>query len=247
MYCRFTRFLAIRLLAFCIWREWTASNSFLRTSHGFGALGVSCLTVKTCSPSVWGSNRKLGETISRRLAAKLLGVSHTALERWIESGDVPLVFTVTGRQEVSVAALLDLYEAVHFSKTDGTVRHPLAAALKSRQHAAERLNVDWPHDRKESPYDSTHLRGLAYHQVVAGRLQNQTVAEAKYILYRWREQGRIDPVYAERWDRVLAMPLTSIRDAITADGVDADDLRQNSPFAGALTEPERRRILAEVG
>jgi hypothetical protein len=108
-------------------------------------------------------------------------------------------------------------------------------------------SVDWPHDRKGSSYDRTHLRGLAYHQAVAGRLRKETVADAKYVLYRWREQGRIDPIYAERWGRVLAMPLTSIRDAITATGADADDLRQNSPFAGALTEPERRRVLAEVG
>ena len=194
-----------------------------------------------------GLEQELGETISRRLAAKLLGVSHTALERWIESGDVPLVFTLAGRQEVSVAALLDLYEAVRSNETDGTVRHPLAAALRSRQHAAERLSVDWPPDGKDSSHDHTHLRGLAYHQAVAGRLRKETVADARYVLYRWREQGRIDPVYAERWDRVLAMPLTSIREAITAAGTDADDLRQNSPFAGALTEPERRRVLAEVG
>jgi hypothetical protein len=192
-----------------------------------------------------GLEQELGETVSRRLAAKLLGVSHTALERWIESGDVPLVFTATGRQAVSVPALLDLYEAVRSSKSDGTVRHPLAAVLRSRQHAAEQLTVDWSHDR--GSYDRTHQRGLAYHQAVAARLRKQTVADAKYVLYRWREQGRIDPVYAERWGRVLAMPLTTIRDAITAVGADADDLRQNSPFAGALTEPERRRVLAEVG
>ena len=194
-----------------------------------------------------GLEQELGETISRRLAAKLLGVSHTALERWIESGDVPLVFTAAGRQEVPVAALFDLYEAVRSSKTDGTVRRPLAAALRSRQQAAERLSVDGPNDRNGSSYDRTHLRGLAYHQAVAGGLRKQTVADAKYVLYRWREQGRIDPVYAERWDRVLAMPMKAIRDAITAAGADADDLRQNSPFAGALTEPERRRVLAEVG
>jgi hypothetical protein len=43
------------------------------------------------------------------------------------------------------------------------------------------------------------------------------------------------------------MPWKDIRETITAVGADADDLRQNSPFAGALTEPERRRVLAEVG
>jgi hypothetical protein len=43
------------------------------------------------------------------------------------------------------------------------------------------------------------------------------------------------------------MPLKGISEAITAHGTDADDLRQNSPFAGVLSEAERRRILAEVG
>jgi hypothetical protein len=54
-------------------------------------------------------------------------------------------------------------------------------------------------------------------------------------------------VYAQTWDHVLAMPLKEIREAITARGTDADDLRQNSPFAGVLSEPQRRRILADVG
>jgi hypothetical protein len=31
-----------------------------------------------------------------------------------------------------------------------------------------------------------------------------------------------------------------------SDDAHADDLRQNSPFAGLLTEPERRRILEEI-
>lgn len=52
-----------------------------------------------------GLERELGETVSRRLTARLLGVSHTALERWIKRGDVPLVFTPTGRQEIPVTSL----------------------------------------------------------------------------------------------------------------------------------------------
>jgi hypothetical protein len=35
---------------------------------------------------------ELGETVSRRLAARVLGVSHTALDRWIKSGDLPVVY-----------------------------------------------------------------------------------------------------------------------------------------------------------
>jgi hypothetical protein len=192
--------------------------------------------------------RELGETVSRRLAARLLGVSHTALEHWIKRGDIPLVFTPTGRQAVPVTALLKIYETVRSNGTDEVVRHPLAAALRSQQDAAKRPSLDSSrHDQAADPEDRTHQRSLAYHQAVAAQLSKQTVADAKYVLYRWREQGRIDPVYADRWHQVLAMPLKGIREAITALGSDADDLRQNSPFAGALTESARRRILAEVG
>jgi len=192
--------------------------------------------------------RELGETVSRRLAARLLGVSHTALEPWIKRGDVPLVFTPAGRQEVPVTALLELYETVRGSDADASLHHPLAAALRSQQDAAARLSLDWPrHDHAGGSEDRTHQRGLAYHQAVAARLRKQTIADARYVLYRWRAQGRIDPFYAVRWDCILAMPLKGIREALTALGADADDLRQNSPFAGVLTEPERRRILAEVG
>jgi hypothetical protein len=195
-----------------------------------------------------GLERELGETVSRRLAARLLGVSHTALEPWIKRGDVPVVFTPTGRQEVPVTALLEIYEAVRSSDVDAPVHRPLAAAMRSQQDVAARLSLDWPrHDHTGGWEDRTHQRGLAYHHAVAARLRKQTVADAKYVLYRWREQGRIDSLYAQRWDQVLAMPLKGIREAITAPGTDADDLRQNSPFAGALTEPERRRVLAEVG
>lgn len=194
-----------------------------------------------------GLERELGETVSRRLAARLLGVSHTALERWIKRGDVPLVFTPTGRQEVPVTSLLELYEAVRSSDADAPPQRPLAAAMRSQQDAAARLSLRPRHGLAGGPKDRTHQRGLAYHQAVAARLRKQTVADAKYVLYRWREQGRIDPLYARRWDHILSMPMKDIREAITAVGTDADDLRQNSPFAGALTEPERRRVLAEVG
>ena len=48
--------------------------------------------------------RELGETLSRRLAARILGVSHTALDRWIKAGDLPLVYSAQGRVEVPCAS-----------------------------------------------------------------------------------------------------------------------------------------------
>ena len=195
-----------------------------------------------------GLERELGETVSRRLAARLLNVSHTALERWIDSGDVPIVLTPAGRREVPVAALLDLYEAVRSEEAVAAGRHPLSSVLRGQQDVAARLRLDWSCLRQVGSDEDRSVRfGLAYHLAVAAHLKQQTIADAKYVLYRWRALGRIDPHYAERWDEVLSLPLREVRDAITAVGSDADDLRQNSPFAGALSEPERQRVLAEVG
>ncbi len=72
------------------------------------------------------------------------------------------------------------------------------------------------------------------------------VDEAQRKLARWMRDGRIDPHYAEAWESVFAMPVTEIRKVIAADDVRGRDLRQNSPLAGLLSEPERRRILEMV-
>ena len=93
--------------------------------------------------------QELGETVSRRLAARVLGVSHTALERWVKRGDVPLVFTPAGRQEVPVTSLLELDETVRAAIADAPARHSLAAAIKGQQNAAARLSVDWPRHRSQ--------------------------------------------------------------------------------------------------
>jgi hypothetical protein len=42
------------------------------------------------------------------------------------------------------------------------------------------------------------------------------------------------------------MPMAEIRKVIAADDERGRDLRQNSPLAGLLSEPERRKILETV-
>jgi hypothetical protein len=190
---------------------------------------------------------ELGPTISRRLAARLLGVSHTALERWVKAGDLPVVHSAAGRSEIPVPALLELYEAVRSSDCAGAGRYSLAPTMKRHRDAARRLRLSPPGDaRRVGGHDRANARGLAYHRAVAERLRQPMVAEARHVLFRWREQGRIDPRHADRWDELLAMPLPVIRTAITVPGPEGDELRQSSPFAGLLSEPERRRILTEV-
>lgn len=195
-----------------------------------------------------GLERELGPTVSLRLAAALLGVSHTALQRWVAAGDVPVLQTPTGGREVPVPALLDLREETRGNVAEAPGRYVLAPAMKRRRQAAREMRVDVV--AGDSPdrggHDRARDRGLAYHSAIAERLTDSMVAEARHVLFVWREEGRIDPRYADRWQALLTMPLPALREAITANSSTADDLRQSSPFAGMLSEPERRRILAEV-
>jgi hypothetical protein len=192
--------------------------------------------------------RELGETVSRRLAARVLGVSHTALNRWIDAGDLPLVYSSKGRVEVPVPALLDLYEAVESDRAGVARRYPLTHTMNRRRDAARRLRLRTgranPPTRDDR--DRARARSLAYHRAVAQRLRKPMVDEARHVLFRWRDQERIDERYADRWERVLSRPLPEIRRALVDESEHGDDLRQNSPFPGMLSEPERRRIIREV-
>jgi hypothetical protein len=71
--------------------------------------------------------------------------------------------------------------------------------------------------------------------------------EALHRVWKWRDAGRLDPRYAEEWEMILRRPLDEIRQAIVDDSPRARDLRQNSPFAGMLSEAERRQLLKVSG
>jgi hypothetical protein len=191
--------------------------------------------------------RELGPTVSQRLAGRVLGVSHTALERWIREGDLPVVFSPAGRAEIPVSALLDLYEAVEADRAGGPRRYALTPTMSRQRAAADRMRLAPSADDGEAGgHDRARARSLAYHRALARRLRRSTVEEARYVLFRWREQGHSDDRYADRWEEVLDRPVADIKRALVEQGSDADDMRQNSPFAGLLSEPERRRIVREV-
>ncbi len=192
---------------------------------------------------------ELGPTVSRNLAAKLLGVSHTALQRWVDTGDIPVVTSPKGRSAVPVPALLRLFEDVRDERSHGRRRrHVLEPVLREGRLRAERLDpASLPgtaagggrHHRAER-------RALAYHAALAERLDADDIHEARRQLHRWRHDGRIDERYASRWEDLLAQPLPVIKQKIAEGTPDAADLRQNSPLAGLLSEPERRRIIELV-
>lgn len=195
---------------------------------------------------------RLGSTLSRSRAAQILGVSQTALDRWVAAGQIPIVLTPAGRREVPRQFVIELREAIGELRGRGRHRHPLAAAIEARRDAAAALGGARPSGgsaRSSAPRDhrTAERRSLAFHRVIAERLDEQLVEEARERVERLVVGGHLHPRYADRWREVLSLPVAKIATVIVADDREGRDLRQNSPFAGVLNEQERRRIIETVG
>lgn len=87
------------------------------------------------------------------------------------------------------------------------------------------------------------LRSLAYHRVIAERLDEETVARARENAQRSAAGGS---EYGERWLELLDGPREALRDALIEEGEEMVAMRQSSPFAGCLDPRERWRIHREV-
>lgn len=192
--------------------------------------------------------RELGPTVSRRMVARCLNVSHSAVTRWAASGDMPTVYTESGRSEVPVTVLLEFYDHAEAARGSGR-RHVLEAKVLADRAAADLLAPTKlvAGSRPDSAgHGRAELRALAYHRALAAKLRRAHVSDAKQTLQQWRREGRIDERYAERWERILSRSIPDIRGAISDDSPDASDLRQNSPFAGSLSEAERHKIVTTI-
>jgi hypothetical protein len=145
---------------------------------------------------------------------------------------------------------LELQERVAEERRSGRRKlHTLEPVMIEGRRRVDRLRPQIepssPDDRRD-PHRVAELRSLAYHRALAPRLRRPMVDQARRKLRRWKDEGKIDPRYAQAWEGVLALPLEGIREAITADDERGRDLRQSSPFAGLLSEQERRKIIAVV-
>jgi DNA-binding transcriptional MerR regulator len=192
---------------------------------------------------------QLGPTLSRSRASKILGVSQTALDRWVAAGQIPVVITPNGRREVPREVVIELRESLDRLKRKGVTRHPLGVALAERRGTARSVGAVASEARAPKPpsgHDTADRRSLAYHRVIAERLDEALIAEARERIDRLTAEGHMHPGYAKRWRELLALPVGRIAETVAADSQDARDLRQSSPFAGVLNEHERRRIIESV-
>ena len=76
--------------------------------------------------------RQLGPSVPKRAAARLLGVSVTALDRWVDRGVLPVVASAGGSKRLGVetSPLLELATSVHRLRRDGRSRGVLAEAVR---------------------------------------------------------------------------------------------------------------------
>lgn len=191
-------------------------------------------------------SRQLPDTVSLRAAARLLGMSHTALARWIKAGDLPTVSDRNGRTRLTTLAVLDLHDRVSSEPRAG---QPISATMRKARARAEGLDPAGLLGERPAPrnnHERAAARSLAYHRAVADRLDESMVLGARQILRTWEMEGRIDEDYACAWKHLLGLPLTTMAEELRRDDQAAQDMRQNSPFAAALSEPERRKILTTV-
>lgn len=133
----------------------------------------------------------------------------------------------------------------------------------SRQHVVDLCTSDrLPHTRIGShrrirradlesfatarPLRREDLRSLWLHRAVAGKVvldPDRAIAMARGNLARMvAAEPRAAP-YVEAWERLLDSGPESVLATLTSDTAEAIELRQNTPFAGLLTEAERQAAL----
>lgn len=91
-------------------------------------------------------------------------------------------------------------------------------------------------------------RSVAYHRVIAGRLQEkpEILENARRRVQEWLAARESSPFYARKWAEVLAGDIPSITAFLVDRGELATELRQSTPFAGALRPEERWKIWRET-
>jgi hypothetical protein len=98
------------------------------------------------------------------------------------------------------------------------------------------------------PHRLAEERSVAYHRVIAERLPDQPeiLANARRRVRSWLAEKSEAPFYVRKWAEILAGDDSSIARFLTERSELANELRQSTPFAGALKPQERWKIWRET-
>ena len=87
-------------------------------------------------------------------------------------------------------------------------------------------------------------RSLAMHKIVAAKVlaDPALLDKARDNLRRWQQMGGSPKLALAEWEQILSGQTDQIAQFLTERSERATRLRRSSPFAGVLTETERRTI-----
>jgi excisionase family DNA binding protein len=99
--------------------------------------------------------------------------------------------------------------------------------------------------------DPEQLQALWLHRAIAGKVVQRPAAVLAAVAINLRRLRRLHPdgsagEWTDRWELVLEDGVEAVLEALTSSAEYAVELRRRSPFAGILTESERRRVLASL-
>jgi hypothetical protein len=98
------------------------------------------------------------------------------------------------------------------------------------------------------PHRLAEERSVEYHRYIAERLRREPeiLEMARQRVRSWLETSGHVPFYARKWAEILEGDLPSIQAFLIERSELAIELRQSTPFAGALPPEERWRIWQET-
>lgn len=91
-------------------------------------------------------------------------------------------------------------------------------------------------------------RSVAYHRAIAEKLRHQPeiVENARRRVQEWMTSRAEAPFYARKWAEILSSDIPTIAAFLVERSELAYELRQSTPFAGALDPQERWQIWRET-
>src|SRR5258706_5714833 len=91
-------------------------------------------------------------------------------------------------------------------------------------------------------------RSVAYHRAIAERMGDypEILENARQRVQEWLASRDGDHFYVQKWEEILKGDVSSVAAFLVDRSELAVELRQSSPFAGALRPQERWRIWRET-
>lgn len=187
-------------------------------------------------------------------AQRRLGISDPTIRAWVDRG----ILSHAGKspRRVTLESVARAEEIATELRLNGQARD-LGAALERylqwqrmrREPEFERGLELISHMRDSAPrgHRTAELRSLAFHRQVAQALDPQAVSKAQARVNKWlRDNGPVPRMWAKQWRTLLERPQAQIKQALTTDSDQMRELRQNTPFAGALSEADRMRLISQT-